>query len=127
MYNELRTMLVTTVYDSWKTTGYVWEQYNPDTGKGQRTQHFTGWTALIVKIMAMPSLDEKTQLEDVPQEPNAEAKASFSQSDRVMWIVMLAGVVLVLRFRRRLMRAWSGLLARGRQRVGKRGRYYDLG
>lgn len=55
LYKELRTNLVDTVYDSWKETGFAWEQYDPETGKGQRTQHFTGWTSLIVKILGMPS------------------------------------------------------------------------
>jgi mannosyl-oligosaccharide glucosidase len=45
------------VYNSWNETGFAWEQYNPDTGAGQRTQHFTGWTALVVKILALPDLD----------------------------------------------------------------------
>jgi mannosyl-oligosaccharide glucosidase len=52
------------VYESWKETGFAWEQYNPETGKGQRTQHFTGWTSLIVKIMAMPNLDSKGRVKD---------------------------------------------------------------
>lgn len=56
MYTALRRNLVETVYNSWLETGFAWEQYNPDTGKGQRTQHFTGWTSLVVKIMAMPDL-----------------------------------------------------------------------
>lgn len=56
MYNELRQNLVQTVYESWKNTGFAWEQYNPETGEGQRTQHFTGWTSLIVQIMCMPEL-----------------------------------------------------------------------
>ncbi|CAN9134571.1 unnamed protein product [Alternaria alternata] len=58
IYTELRNNLVNTVYESWKETGFAWEQYNPETGKGQRTQHFTGWTSLVVKIMAMPDLSE---------------------------------------------------------------------
>lgn len=45
------------IYNNWETTGFAWEQYNPDSGKGQRTQHFTGWTSLVVKIMAMPDLE----------------------------------------------------------------------
>lgn len=56
LYTDLRKNLVKTVYESWKETGFAWEQYNPETGKGQRTQHFTGWTSLVVKIMSMPDL-----------------------------------------------------------------------
>lgn len=48
--------MINNVFREWKRTGYAWEQYNPDTGKGQRTQHFTGWTSLVVKIMAMEDL-----------------------------------------------------------------------
>jgi mannosyl-oligosaccharide glucosidase len=59
IYTSLRKNLVNTVYESWKETGFAWEQYNPETGKGQRTQHFTGWTSLVVKIMGMPDLEER--------------------------------------------------------------------
>lgn len=64
MYNRLRKNLVTTVYKSWKETGFAWEQYNPETGAGQRTQHFTGWTSLVVKIMAMDDLSEGRDAKD---------------------------------------------------------------
>ncbi|KAK3672843.1 Processing alpha glucosidase I [Recurvomyces mirabilis] len=56
MYNTLRFNLVKTVYLSWLETGFAWEQYHPETGQGQRTQHFTGWTSLVVKMMEMPDL-----------------------------------------------------------------------
>jgi hypothetical protein len=56
MYTSLRQNIITTVYNSWLTTGFAWEQYNPSTGTGQRTQGFTGWTALVVNILAMPDL-----------------------------------------------------------------------
>ncbi|KAI1256017.1 hypothetical protein MGN70_002177 [Eutypa lata] len=56
LYTRLRKNLVETVYNSWEETGFAWEQYNPETGQGQRTQHFTGWTSLVVKIMAMEDL-----------------------------------------------------------------------
>ncbi|KAF1990188.1 glycoside hydrolase family 63 protein [Aulographum hederae CBS 113979] len=56
LYTDLRKNLVNTVLKSWQDTGFAWEQYNPETGEGQRTQHFTGWTSLVVKIMAMPDL-----------------------------------------------------------------------
>jgi mannosyl-oligosaccharide glucosidase len=56
LYSRLRKNLVDTVYKSWEETGFAWEQYNPETGAGQRTQHFTGWTSLVVKIMAMEDI-----------------------------------------------------------------------
>lgn len=58
MYNKLRTNLVENVFREWERTGFAWEQYNPETGVGQRTQHFTGWTSLVVKIMTMEDLKE---------------------------------------------------------------------
>ena len=59
LYGKLRKNLVENVFSEWKETGFAWEQYNPETGKGQRTQHFTGWTSLVVNIMAMEDLDGK--------------------------------------------------------------------
>ncbi|KAK3359220.1 glycoside hydrolase family 63 protein [Lasiosphaeria hispida] len=59
LYSRLRRNIVDTVYAAWEETGFAWEQYNPETGRGQRTQHFTGWTSLVVKIMAMDDLEEK--------------------------------------------------------------------
>ncbi|KAL5339711.1 glycoside hydrolase [Aspergillus crustosus] len=55
-YSNLRKNLVENVFREWKKTGFAWEQYDPETGKGQRTQHFTGWTSLVVKMMSMPDL-----------------------------------------------------------------------
>ena len=54
LYKQLRENLVNTIFESWKETGFAWEQYHPDTGRGQRTQHFTGWTSLVVKVLGMP-------------------------------------------------------------------------
>lgn len=59
IYGRLRRNLVDTVYESWVETGFAWEQYNPETGAGQRTQHFLGWTSLVVKIMCMPDLEDE--------------------------------------------------------------------
>jgi len=56
LYTALRHNLVDTVFAEWERTGFAWEQYNPETGAGQRTQHFTGWTSLVVKIMGMEEL-----------------------------------------------------------------------
>ncbi|THC98173.1 hypothetical protein EYZ11_002329 [Aspergillus tanneri] len=56
MYSNLRKNVVENVFREWKATGFAWEQYNPETGQGQRTQHFTGWTSMVVKMMSMPDL-----------------------------------------------------------------------
>ncbi|PGH31727.1 mannosyl-oligosaccharide glucosidase [[Emmonsia] crescens] len=67
MYTQLRKNLVENVFNQWKKTGFAWEQYNPETGAGQRTQHFTGWTSLVVKMMVMPDLstNQKTRHEEL--------------------------------------------------------------
>ncbi|PVH93879.1 glycoside hydrolase family 63 protein [Periconia macrospinosa] len=62
IYIELRANVVATVYNSWLATATIWEQYDPATGKGQRSPGFTGWTSLVVKIMAFPDLDTKAGL-----------------------------------------------------------------
>ncbi|KAG5303378.1 glucosidase I [Histoplasma capsulatum G186AR] len=67
MYTQLRQNIVDNVFNQWKETGFAWEQYNPETGAGQRTQHFTGWTSLVVKMMVMPDLsaDHGTRHEEL--------------------------------------------------------------
>ncbi|KAM3575457.1 hypothetical protein VYU27_002679 [Nannochloropsis oceanica] len=52
MYTELRDVLLSTILGQYKATGYFWEQYNDATGEGMRCHPFTGWTALVVNIMA---------------------------------------------------------------------------
>ena len=59
MYTKLRINLVNNVFSEWERTGFAWEQYNPETGAGQRTQHFTGGTSLVGKIMGMDDLSGK--------------------------------------------------------------------
>ena len=59
IYTQLRKNLVENVFKEWERTGFAWEQYNPETGEGQRTQHFTGWTSLVVKIMTMDGLEKE--------------------------------------------------------------------
>jgi mannosyl-oligosaccharide glucosidase len=54
LYKALRRNLVSTVFESWVGTGFAWEQYSAETGGGQRTRGFTGWTSLVVGILTMP-------------------------------------------------------------------------
>jgi mannosyl-oligosaccharide glucosidase len=98
MYTELRRNVVMTVYESWKSTGFAWEQYNPETGAGQRTRHFTGWTALIVKIMAMPDLSTEsrsTQQDDRFILPPQAHQSSWSL--QVLFVIACFGVVSIFR------------------------------
>ncbi|XP_062386640.1 mannosyl-oligosaccharide glucosidase [Sardina pilchardus] len=52
LYQELRTNLINNVYRQYMDTGYIWEQYNDSTGRGQGSHPFTGWSALTVLMMA---------------------------------------------------------------------------
>ncbi|XP_059408613.1 mannosyl-oligosaccharide glucosidase-like [Carassius carassius] len=52
LYQDLRTNLINNVYKQYMETGYIWEQYNDSTGRGQGSHPFTGWSALTVLIMA---------------------------------------------------------------------------
>lgn len=59
IYKELRKNVVENIYKNWEETGFVWEQYNPDDGKGQRSRPFNGWSALALKMM---TFEEETCL-----------------------------------------------------------------
>ncbi|KAH9607597.1 hypothetical protein KSS87_016297 [Heliosperma pusillum] len=52
IYNDLRTNLIRNVVQNYYRTGYLWEQYDQKTGKGKGARPFTGWTSLILLIMA---------------------------------------------------------------------------
>jgi len=52
IYTELRNDLIKAMYKSWSETSFLFEQYNQDTGDGQRNHPFAGWSALISLIIA---------------------------------------------------------------------------
>ncbi|CAH2062453.1 unnamed protein product, partial [Iphiclides podalirius] len=52
LHLRLRDNLVRNVLTEYKRTGYFWEQYSSEDGHGSGCKPFTGWTALIVLIMA---------------------------------------------------------------------------
>ncbi|XP_004065937.1 mannosyl-oligosaccharide glucosidase [Oryzias latipes] len=52
LYEELRTNIINNVFRQYAETGYIWEQYNDSTGKGQGSHPFTGWSSLTVLMMA---------------------------------------------------------------------------
>ncbi|KAH7107468.1 glycoside hydrolase family 63 protein [Auriculariales sp. MPI-PUGE-AT-0066] len=52
VYTALRNNIITNVHKEYEHTGYVWEQYDPTTGNGQRSHPFTGWTSLVTLIIS---------------------------------------------------------------------------
>ncbi|UZJ51923.1 hypothetical protein CBS101457_001243 [Exobasidium rhododendri] len=52
IYQELRDNIIKNTFAEYQQTGFTWEQYDPETGKGQRSHPFTGWTSTVALIMA---------------------------------------------------------------------------
>lgn len=52
LYTQLRSNLISNIFKQYKSTGYIWEHYHDRTGAGKGTHPFTGWSSLVVLIMA---------------------------------------------------------------------------
>jgi len=52
VYTKLRTNIMNNMLRVFKETHFIWEQYNPNNGNGQRSRPFTGWSSLVILIMA---------------------------------------------------------------------------
>ncbi|EOX99909.1 Glucosidase 1 isoform 2 [Theobroma cacao] len=52
IYDELRHNLIRNVVQNYHKTGFLWEQYDQKQGKGKGARVFTGWTSLLLLIMA---------------------------------------------------------------------------
>ncbi|KAF2178121.1 glycoside hydrolase family 63 protein [Zopfia rhizophila CBS 207.26] len=113
IYTKLRRNVVETVYKSWLETGFAWEQYNPETGQGQRTQHFTGWTALVVKIMAFPDLENGNGVSGrIGSLIKGEGGDQRWSARGVVLVVLLVGFVHLTR--RRFAGLWRSMTMKGK-------------
>lgn len=52
LYDRLRANVQRTVLGSFKETGFFWEHYDDEDGRGTRGHPFSGWTTLVLNIMA---------------------------------------------------------------------------
>ncbi|XP_052204412.1 mannosyl-oligosaccharide glucosidase GCS1-like isoform X2 [Diospyros lotus] len=52
IYHELRSNVIRNVVRNYQQTGYFWEQFDQKKGKGKGARVFTGWTSLVLLIMA---------------------------------------------------------------------------
>ena len=57
LHRELRAKLLSTVAGEAARSGYLWENYDENTGRGRGSHPFTGWTALVVLIAGEAYLD----------------------------------------------------------------------
>merc|ERR1712167_466476 len=55
LLQRLSENLISNIYKNFKDTCFLWEQYNPKTGQGQRTHPFNGWSSLVVLMMSRDS------------------------------------------------------------------------
>ncbi|XP_043492763.1 mannosyl-oligosaccharide glucosidase GCS1 [Polistes fuscatus] len=52
VYDDLRHNIIQNVIQQYKYSGYVWENYRDTLGSGKGSHPFTGWTSLVVLLMA---------------------------------------------------------------------------
>lgn len=53
-YQKLRNNVVTNMVREWERTGFVWEQYDDETGMAKGAKNFLGWSSNVVSLMNMP-------------------------------------------------------------------------
>ncbi|XP_014477267.1 PREDICTED: mannosyl-oligosaccharide glucosidase GCS1 [Dinoponera quadriceps] len=52
VYDELRRNLIQNIMNQYRRSGYLWENYDNDVGAGKGSHPFSGWTSLVVLLMA---------------------------------------------------------------------------
>ena len=52
LYRQLRQNVIENLFQNYQTKGYLFENYRPEDGEGVRCHPFTGWSSLVVLMMA---------------------------------------------------------------------------
>lgn len=52
IYTDLRQNLIKNIFSEYQRSGFIWEQYEDDDGHGKGSHPFTGWSSLVVLMMA---------------------------------------------------------------------------
>jgi hypothetical protein len=52
MHEQLRNNLLENLAKQYEETGFLWEHYNDQSGAGEGNHPFTGWTAIILRILS---------------------------------------------------------------------------
>lgn len=50
LHISLKNEILNNARQEWERSGFLWENYSPDTGEGKSGRQFTGWSALVVLI-----------------------------------------------------------------------------
>lgn len=53
-YTQLRKNIISNVKLQWEKTGFVWEQYDDETGQAKGAKNFLGWSSAVLLMMEMP-------------------------------------------------------------------------
>ncbi|KKY36576.1 putative mannosyl-oligosaccharide glucosidase [Diaporthe ampelina] len=121
---ELRDRVVKTVYRNYQQTGFAWEQYDDKTGKGRHSRAFTGWTACVIMLMGL-EFTRGQAMEDVIEQVFEDLSRDMGVSTSTPFI-LLAAVLFVVLFRRKLMGVIASVVEYWQARSagrGARGRY----
>jgi len=51
LYEEIRSDVTGNIFRQWKATGFLFENYDSETGAGRGTRPFTGWSTLVALMM----------------------------------------------------------------------------
>jgi mannosyl-oligosaccharide glucosidase len=52
IHDELRDNVLKNMVEQYDKTGFIWEHYNDVNGHGEGNHPFTGWSALVLAILA---------------------------------------------------------------------------